>query len=106
MGNWLAKWMHGNQAEDEPCPHIKPYLNGIADGSMPNGPVRRFVRLHLKDCSYCDKALYGLILLRARLYNLKENPGKSDPLDKERRVELEAGWDAIDAKMERKTGAQ
>lgn len=101
MGNWLAKWMHRNQAEDEPCPHIKPHLNGIADGSMPEGAIRRFIRHHLKDCSYCDNALFNLIVLRARIYDMGTLHPKDDelaPLDPERRAAIESAWDAIDGK--------
>ena len=99
MATGFFAWVHRNQAPDEPCVHIKPHLNSLADGSMPESLLRRFIRFHLIDCSYCQNALFNLLALRLRLYDLKPAQERNEEtltLDPERRAAMESAWDAVD----------
>lgn len=53
----------------EPCGIMKPWINGLLDGSL-RGVVRWYAGYHVSTCSRCRAALAALRALRERLRNL------------------------------------
>ncbi len=86
-------------AEIEPCEHMKDYVSALSDGSL-RGPIRWYTLLHASYCRKCGPALRLLRALRQRMRGLRhsvaDKPAPPDALTEARRQQAQDALDAID----------
>jgi len=92
---------HPEDAEDEPCRHMRLLISGEADGTL-SGILAWFTRQHLKGCARCQRGLKSLIALREKLRALGSPEIREShvtgrlALTPERRAAVEEAWAKID----------